>query len=186
MATFTECNRIITLGYLDAFINGLVQSSDDGHILSVNYRGRLASYCPTYSELTGGSFIQVSFLNASPSLDDDGIYVTGTYEENQNVRQIDLGVKYTRYKELVIGANPTSNISACETAVTLSYVLTYTRYDKKTDAATTCTTTITTSSDVADDYASVFWSHSPSIGLIAYPTFTIYKNPDILFYLIRI
>jgi len=95
----TECQRIITLGYLDSFINGLIQSSANGTILSVNYGGKSATYCPTYSELTGGTYIQVSSQNTSPNLDTDGIFVNGTYTNNQNVRQQDL---YEDIQDIVV------------------------------------------------------------------------------------
>lgn len=56
----TNCNKIITLGYLDDFIksssSSLIQD-DNGEPVSVNYHGLPRTYCPTYSDLTSNSFI---------------------------------------------------------------------------------------------------------------------------------
>ena len=53
----TECDRIITLNYLSEFVSDLIQSSVNGSAITVNFNGKDGTYCPTYSELTAGTFI---------------------------------------------------------------------------------------------------------------------------------
>jgi len=53
--------------------------------------------------------------------------------------------------------------------------LTYTRYEKKLTGSN-CESSTTTNTAATDAISSVAWSQNPSIGTIAYPTFTINKN----------
>ena len=98
----TECNHIITIGYLKDFTNGLIQNAS-GVAQQVNMNAlpasaRTDSYCPTYAQLTGGSLIPI-FVNAGNhkwSQNVDGITIKGTYDQNQCVKQEDLVATYTR------------------------------------------------------------------------------------------
>ena len=94
----TECLRVITIGYLKSFIGNEVQNSSNGSSIHVNYSDD--TYCPTYAELTGGTFIQNWQQGSTPNGDRDGIVVnatcTGTgsaYANNQLVNQKDLSMK---------------------------------------------------------------------------------------------
>jgi hypothetical protein len=168
----TDCNRIITLGLLDNFTRGLIQDGTGGTV-SVNYGDKPETYCPTYSELISGVFIPVYNHSASPNLDTDGIYINGTYANNQCVILRDLEAIYTRYQDLTITANPTS-AGACGSIITLGYELKYKRYTKS--YANSCTSYTTTEQDVQDAAATVSWEQSPTIGTINYPNFTVSKN----------
>ena len=123
----TECDHIVTIGYLKSFIGTDVHSSLNDTVLSVNSQDD--TYCPTYAELTGGTLIQNHSNGVTPNGDVDGIIVNGSYASNQGVMERDLSMAYTRFKRLSIGASQTT-ISECGGNSTLSYTHLYTRYTK--------------------------------------------------------
>jgi hypothetical protein len=50
----TECLRVVTIGYLKSFIGNDVQDSSNSSPIYIS-SAYADTYCPTYSELTGGS-----------------------------------------------------------------------------------------------------------------------------------
>ena len=149
----TECLRVVTIGYLKSFIGSEVHSSVDDTPLYVNYSGD--TYCPTYSELTGGTFIQTWQEGSTPNGDRDGIVINATwaggssgYSANQLVDQRDLSMKYTRFLSFTVSSDA-GDIGQCGGDKNVSYVHQYTRYNKFMN--TSCV--IDTTSDVADDSA---------------------------------
>ena len=175
----TECYRVVTIGYLKSFIGTNVQNSANGSVISISRSDD--TYCPTYSELTGGTIIQTWSQGSTPNGDRDGITVNsnailgGNYAANQLVDQRDLGLKYTRFKNFGISASPTT-ISECGGNSTLSYSHVYTRYNKYMNDS--CATA-STSSDVSDTAnGEVSWS-AGSYGSISYPTYSIGKNGSV-------
>lgn len=140
----TECLRAVTLAYLESFIGTEVQNSTNGSILYVNRGGRPSTYCPTYAELTGGTFIQNWQQGSTPKGDRDGIVVGGSYEASQLVRQQDLSMKYTRFNTLSISRSGSGNLSECGGNETLSYAYNYNRYTKSMNSTTCATGTSST------------------------------------------
>ena len=182
MATQNECNHIITIGYLKAFVNGLIQDSVNGSIKNVDWSylpssARTDTYCPTYAQLTEGNVVQNYKSGSSPNSNIDGIIIGGTYAENQCVKQEDLSLMYTRFSGLTISSNSNS-IDKCGGSVTLSYIHKYnittkTMKDCTTSSASTSTTIGT--SDTVDD--ELTWSKgSEQEGSFSYPTFSMPKN----------
>ncbi len=117
----TECNHIITIGYLKTFIGTNIKDSN-GNTVYVN-TSKSDSYVPTYSELTGGTLIP-QFVDGGTNKwhsNVDGITVRGSYAANQGVEQTDLILTYTRFKSLSISAGKTTfdecgdNTSVCAT-----------------------------------------------------------------------
>ena len=113
-----------------------MQNSSNGSTISITRTDD--TYCPTYSELTGGTIIQTWKQGTTPNGDRDGITVNSTslatsaaYAANQLVDQRDLGLKYTRYSGLTISLGKTS-FSECSDSTTVSYNHKYTRYTKRT------------------------------------------------------
>jgi hypothetical protein len=132
----TECLKVVTIGYLKSFIGNLVQNSTNGNPISIQRTDD--TYCPTYSELTGGTIIQTWLQSStSPKSDRDGITVNSTwaggssgYSANQLVDQRDLGLKYTRFRTLSISRSGSGEISECGGSATLTYTYNHTRYTK--------------------------------------------------------
>jgi len=129
----TECYRVVTIGYLKNFISNLIQNSTGG---TVTISRTDDTYCPTYSELTGGTIIQTWSQGSTPNGDRDGIVVNssailgGNYAANQLVDQKDLSLRYTRFNSLSIARSGSGNISECGGSATLTYTYNYKRYNK--------------------------------------------------------
>ena len=134
-----ECYRVVTIGYLKTFIkDGSTFLIQDANGNSVSILREDDTYCPTYSELTGGTIVQTWKQDStSPRADRDGIVVNknatlgGTYAENQLVNQKDVTLKYTRFGTLSISASKTDGLSQCGESVTLTTTYNYTRYTKE-------------------------------------------------------
>lgn len=131
----TECLRVVNIGYLKSFIGDFVQNSTNGSVIHITRTDD--TYCPTYSELTGGTIIQTWVQGTTPRSDRDGIVVsprcTGTnanYASNQLVNQKDLSLKYTRFNTLSISRTDSGDISECGGSAQLSYTYNYTRSTK--------------------------------------------------------
>lgn len=131
----TECLRVVTIGYLKDFIGTYVQNSTNGSPISIQRSDD--TYCPTYSELTGGTIIQTWSQGSTPRSDRDGITVNQTwaggssgYAANQLVDQRDLGLKYTRFNTLSIARSGSGEISECGGSATLTYTYNHARYTK--------------------------------------------------------
>ena len=170
----TNCNKIITLGYLDDFIKSssisLIQD-DNGEPVSVNYHGHPRTYCPTYSDLTSNSFIPYAQTIEHDYIGSDGIRINGEYEDNQNVCIEDLEVDYTRFNSLSLSASPTTFHVSGGTS-TLSYDLSFNKYTK-TLSGTSCNGVAIDSEEIKDTTTTVEWIQNPIIGEINYPNFVI-------------
>jgi len=123
----SECYRIVTIGYLRPFVNGIVDVSDEYD----------DSYCPTFSELTGGTIVKNRITRTPVNNDVDGIIVNGCsymddedYADNQLVNQFDVLLGYTIFDNITISAQSTS-VTACQTTVPLSATASFTRYTKR-------------------------------------------------------
>ena len=136
----TECYRVVTIGYLKSFIeqsgsSSLIKDSSNESTSKLITRTD-DTYCPTYSELTGGSIVQTWSQGGTPKDDRDGIYVNPSailgegYRGDQCVDQKDLGLRYTRFGTLSIGRSGSGNISECGGSATLTYTYNYNRYNK--------------------------------------------------------
>ena len=175
----TECLRVVTIAYLKNFIGSEVQNSANGSpiYISSSYRD---DYCPTYSELIGGSVIQTWSQGSTPQSDRDGIVVNATwaggssgYAANQLVDQRDLSLKYTRFNSLSVSRNSGENISECGGSTGLGYVYNYKRYTKSMDDSCSISTSETVDSSACGEityYSSSFGSVSNC------DTFSVGKN----------
>lgn len=181
----TECNHIVTIGYLRGRIQNYIQDSN-GNVVSISSSYTDDTYCPTYTELTGGSVIQTSSIAAHPKDDRDGISIAATcsdsglaYTSEQEVNQLDLMINYTRFNTSSISASPTG-ISACGGNSALSYQNTYGRHYTKLrdfycDGPDTISSSVTTTSN---DTIAFSISSSPNYGSISNATYTIGKNVE--------
>ena len=179
----TECNHIITIGYLKTFTNGLIQNgsgvAQDVNLNALPVSARTDSYCPTYAQLTGGSLIPI-FVNAGNhkwSQNVDGITIKGTYDQTQCVKQEDLVATYTRFESLTITATPSTNISECGGSSTMTYTYTLRKYEKSMNTACTVSTTSTTNTDTTDSgNAAIIYTANQTWATISKPTVTLAKN----------
>lgn len=126
----TECDQVITIGFLNSFIGSDVQDSNGAAQTAAGN----SDYCPTYSELTGGSLIQNWEQGTTPNGDKDGIIIGGSYASDECVRRSDLSMKFTRFKEFSISAASTT-LSACSASTTISYTHKYDRCERKINSA---------------------------------------------------
>ena len=175
----TECLRVVTIAYLKNFIGSFVQNSANGSPMYISSAYR-DDYCPTYSELIGGSVIQTWAQGATPQSDIDGIVVNATwaggssgYSANQLVDQRDLSLKYTRFNSLSVSRNSSEVISECGGSTGLGYVYNYKRYTKSMDNSCSISTSESTDSSVCGEityYSSSFGSVSNCT------TFSVGKN----------
>ena len=146
----TECLKVVTIGYLKEFIGSNVQNSTNGSPISIQRTDN--TYCPTYSELTGGTIIQTWADGRTPRSDRDGITVSSTwaggssgYAANQLVDQRDLGLKFTRFNTLsIFRTDNGGDISECGGSATLSYTYNYKRYTKTMGNSCSVSSTNTT------------------------------------------
>ena len=151
----TECEHVITIGFLNTFIGSDIQDSNGNATSAAGDN----TYCPTYSELTGGTLIQNWKKGATPNEDRDGIVIGGSYASNECVRREDLSMKYTRFKSLDVSASPLE-IDACSGCSTLSFAHLYNRYEKKLNGS--CEGSASPSVEEASDTVSGHVSYSSS------------------------
>lgn len=182
----TECLRIVTIGYLKDFIGDLIKDSD-GNVVHINTTAKTDfandKYCPTYSELTGGTLIPNHIQGEDPSDDVDGIVVypifyndgVSHYAENQEVNQKDLSVVYTTFDGLSVDASPTI-IDACGGNSTLSYTYGINRVTKYMNAQ--CAITSSTSAISEVQINNIIWTTS-DFGNISNSTFSVGKNGSV-------
>jgi hypothetical protein len=168
-----ECNHIITLGYLKSFIGENVKDSNGSvkHVTS----SKGDDYCPTYSELTGGSLIP-NFVDGGSgkwSLNVDGITVNGSYQSNQCVMQQDLVLTYTRFDSLTITATPATSIDACSGTSTMSYTYKLKKTVKSMNGSCSVGETSSTDNDTTNV---IVYTSNQTWATISKPTVTISKN----------
>ena len=176
----TECLRVVTIAYLKNFIGSEVQNSANGSpmYISSTYRD---DYCPTYSELIGGSVIQTWAQGATPNSDRDGIIVnsvslaTGVaYAPNQLVDQKDLSMMYTRFYSFSV-SSASGDISQCGGSKQLGYSHVYTRYTKSMNNSCMVSTASYNVSDTANNEVS--WNPG-TYGSVSYPYYSIGRQPE--------
>jgi hypothetical protein len=188
----TNCLKVVTIGYLKGIIKDgstyLIQNSN-GSGVDVNLNALPAAkrddtYCPTYSELTGGSLIPNWSTGSTPNGDRDGIYVNPTsavgtgYSSDQVVVQKDLQVKYTRFSSLSISATKTTGFSECGDSTTVSYTHKYVRYTKAMNDSCNIPSS-PSSSEVSDTTCSELSWHTTYGSVSNCTTYTIPKNGSI-------
>ena len=177
----TECLKVITIGYLKAFIrdsaNNLLIQNSSGGAVDVNLNALAAAnrrndYCPTYGELTGGSLIQLGRRASSPNGDVDGIVVSSVYtgggssvnyRTNQEVNQKDLSLIWTRYSSFSISASKTS-VSECGDSSNICYSHSYVRYSKQMNTSCSITSGSTATTDTTDSEVTLTTSSFGSFG----------------------
>lgn len=175
----TECLRVVTIGYIKSFIGSEIQNSNNGNPMTISRTDD--TYCPTYSELTGGTIIQTwSQDSSTPRYDRDGIVVnetcTGTgqrYADNQLVNQKDFSMKYTRFNNLSISSSKTSGLSPCGESTTITTTYNYTRYTKSMNDSCAVPTPASSSSNGA--CADLSW-HAEIGSVSNCNSYTIGKN----------
>lgn len=125
-----ECLRVITIDYLKNFVGTVIDIDNN----TVTVTGNNNTYCPTYNELTNGTFTKY-YVNGKT-----GIQVTGTYASNQLVRQKDLRFIHTVFKSLTVNSSK-NPLNACGDSATLSPSYTFTQTTKyMNDSCSTATT----------------------------------------------
>ena len=94
-----ECNKVVTVGYLKQFTNNSILLDDGTYYVIRDSRGD--GYCPTYGELTNGSIVPYASEETNWKDNVDGILIGNgsSYRGTQLVRQEDLSLVYTRYKD---------------------------------------------------------------------------------------
>lgn len=183
----TECLRVVNIAYLKEFIGNNVQNSSDGTTKYVD--SSEDRYCPTYGELTGGTYIQTWSQGTTPRGDRDGIVVSQTwagdgsrYADNQLVDQRDLSLRYTRFNELSIErTSPNVIMSACSGTTGLRYTYNYKRYIKSMNNSCTISTSNSTVNDACSalTYTTTFQGLSNSGSSVTNcTTYKVYKNGD--------
>lgn len=170
----TECDQLITIGFLKTFIGSDIKSSVNGSTLSVN-TSESDSYCPTYAELTGGTLVQNWKQGTTANGDRDGIIIGDTYANNQCVKRTHLSMKYTRFSTFTISVSP-ATISACSGTSTLSFTHEYIRYTKSLNGK--CESAATPTSSGVSDTASgeVTYTSSNNVFSISGNKVTVGKN----------
>lgn len=175
----TDCYKVVNIGYLKSLIGSNIQNNN-GEVVNVNTT-QPDTYCPTYSELTGGTLIPNWSQGSTPRSDRDGITVNstavlgGTYKTNQLVDRKDLGVKYTRFNTLTISRSGSGNISECGGNATLSKTYNYTRYT--TSMNDSCVTS--TTSSVVDGACNELTYHTLTGSVTNCTNYSIGKNGSI-------
>lgn len=175
----TDCYKVVNIGYLKSLIGSNIQNNN-GEVVNVNTT-QPDTYCPTYSELTGGTLIPNWSQGSTPRSDRDGITVNstavlgGTYKTNQLVDRKDLGVKYTRFNTLTISRSGSGNISECGGNATLSKTYNYTRYT--TSMNNSCVTS--TTSSVVDGACNELTYHTLTGSVTNCTNYSIGKNGSI-------
>ena len=179
----TNCNHIITIGYLKTFTSGLVQdgsgAAQDVDLSSLPQSARTDSYCPTYAQLTSGSLIPIYSDGGSHnwSRNVDGISINGNYDQSQCVKQEDLSVVYTRFELLSVTATPNTEISECGGNSVMSYTYTLRKYVKSMDGTCEVATTSTTENDTSDSGdAAIIYTSNETWATVVKPVVTLAKN----------
>lgn len=152
------CYEVVNIDWLKSLVGSAVQDAD-GNTVSVDEKSG-TTYCPTYKELTDGTFIPYRSVSSSgPASDTDGITVNSTclatgeaYTDNQLVNKHDVAVCNTRLKSFTVSiASSTTNISGCDGDTrNLSYTRTFTRNTWDMSKCETQTGSNHSSTDVND------------------------------------
>ena len=169
------CYEVVNISWLKSLVGSAVQN-DSGQTVNVSEKSG-TTYCPTYKQLTNGTFIPYRSVSSDgPASDTDGITVKSTchatgnaYADNQLVNKHDVAVCNTRLKTFTVSA-VTTNLDACTGGTRdLSYTRTFTR---NTWDMSDCETTYAShhsSTDVNDTRNNLI-SWTPSVGSITAST----------------
>lgn len=157
-------NQVVTLGYLKSFVSG---------ILSVNSGDYKDTYCPSYKQLTDGTFCSYYKSNANPLNTTTGILIPScsvgdSYSSTQLVVRSDLQLLYQKLQSITVSADRIS-ISCCGGNATLSTTAHFnlqTKQESETTSATTNTSVGVTA----------LYSDSASYTTISNNTVTFNKN----------
>ena len=191
-----ECYRLVTIGYLKKLIEqsgsgsslkSLIQKSD-GTYQGVG--GTRDDYCPTYGELSAGTYVQVYKAGTTPNGDTDGLVInqrwTGdtakTYTETQCVDRADVSVRYTRISglQLSVGKHTFDGCGESGTSVSVSNT-----YNRKTKSMNGCaaaegsivySTTTTEASATCDGTFTFHKSLANTVSTINCTKYDITKN----------
>ena len=124
----TNCERVVTIEYINSIIGNSIQNASGASVSASTISG--GTYCPTYAQLTGGTFIPYYSWQNTPYNDVDGICIyNNSYMENQLVRREDLGLRYSRYDHSIVTPN-NININNCGGNTTITRDDYYVRYER--------------------------------------------------------
>lgn len=192
-----ECYRLVTIGYLKKLIEqsgsgtslkSLVQKSDGTYQSVSEVSGD--TYCPTYGELTGGTFVQVYKAGTTPNGDTDGLVVntkwkgdgTTNYANNQCVDRADVSVRYTRISGLQLSVAKHTFDGCGESGTSVSVSNTYIRKTKSmsgcaADEGSIVYSTAATEASAACDSTFIFHkSLANTVSTISCTKYDITKN----------
>lgn len=171
------CYEVVNISWLKSLVGSAVQN-DSGQTVNVSEKSG-TTYCPTYKELTDGTFIPYRSVSTDGPADDvDGITVNGTcyatgeaYAANQLVNKHDVAVCNTRLKEFSITiADASTAFDGCSGGTkNLSYTRTFTRNTWDMLSCSTQTESSQSSTDV-DDTRNNLVSWTTNIGSITAST----------------
>ena len=173
-----ECYRLVTIGYLKKLIEqsgsgsslkSLIQKSD-GTYQGVG--GTRDDYCPTYGELSAGTYVQAYSAGTTPNSDRDGLVVntkwkgdgTTNYAVNQCVDRADVSVRYTRISglQLSVGKHIFDGCGESGTSVSVSNT-----YNRKTKSMSGC---------AADEGSIAYSSSTTEASATCDSSFTFHKS----------
>lgn len=177
------CYEVVNISWLKSLVGSAVQN-DSGQTVNVSEKSG-TTYCPTYKELTNGTFIPYRSVSTDGPADDvDGItvnkkcYATGAnYADNQLVNKHDVAVCNTRLKEFSMTiADASTAFDGCSGGTkNLSYTRTFTRNTWDMLSCSTQTESSHSSTDVNDTRNSLI-SWSTNVGSISNMVLTVGKN----------
>ena len=168
-----ECERVITLGYIQDFIAGTPLAP------SYSGNGKPDSYCPTYEELTGGTYLPVRNSGSTPKDDIDGLMVNSNYSDKQLVRREDFSIGYTFFESFTITAS-TTTVSECGDNVTFSSTVNFKRWTKSQGSDCELTSTTSASTSVTDGSIAIRYNLAPSdAGSFSSNVLTVNKNGSV-------
>ena len=113
--------QVVTIGYLKSFVSG-------AGITVTATTAQTDTYCPKYSELTGGSLVKLYNESTYSTDNTNGILIDtysvgdskNSYSNTQLVIRADLKVVSTELTGVTVNKSPTSNVNGSGGSVTIS------------------------------------------------------------------
>lgn len=113
--------QVVTIGYLKSFVS-------DAGITVTATTAQTDTYCPKYSELTGGSLVKLYNESTYSTDNTNGILIDtysvgdskNSYSNTQLVIRADLKVVSTELTGVTVNKSPTSNVNGSGGSVTIS------------------------------------------------------------------
>ena len=113
--------QVVTIGYLKSFVSG-------AGITVTATTSQTDTYCPKYSELTGGSLVKLYNESTYSTDNTNGILIDtysvgdskNSYSNTQLVVRADLKVVSTELTGVTVNKSPTSNVNGSGGSVTIS------------------------------------------------------------------